>query len=134
MSMGYGANFADTIKEEFIKKSCPKEYKKFIGLLKKFKVSLDDYAQILCEEIELENLSEKDLEKIGKAYDVLIDTFNRQFKNVGLCLSFHSVENNGDCYDDVNGAYWEVTEAYQLSPGGRMIKEQLCRSFFVTYG
>lgn len=138
MGMGYGACFADTIQDKFLQKTCPTEYKAFLKALKENNFEYDEYSQIRVEcngiDEDSEDQTEAGLQKVDDACDALIKAFHAKFPDAGLSLGHHDADESGDRYDDVNGHYWEIEKAYQLSPVGRMLKEHLSRDFFVTFG
>jgi len=142
MGMGYGANFADTIDEKVVAEICPKEYKAFKKLLDKAGVDIDRFAQCLVQDCDLNDyandgdkeISAEDDNAILAAYEKLAEAFNAKTKNAGLCLGYHDADNDGDRYDDINGAYWEICNGYELSPAGKILKGKMRREFFVSFG
>lgn len=130
MSMGYGANYADVIEEKFVEKIAPKE-------LEAFHTAVKDN-----DNVDLENVA-KDLElgddngyltpKIKKTYRALVRAFNKK-TGLNLGIGYHSIEDNGDRYDDINGVYWSVGGVWTRTTAGKKYRAQITRSFFVTYG
>jgi len=143
MGTGYCANFADTIAEKVVEEICPKEHKAFVQLLKDNEVSLDLFAQSVQYGGSINDFlhdGDKEIcgdteDKINEAYTALVEAFNAKTKDSGLNLSYHDSTDRGDRYDDVDGAYWDVVNCYQLSPAGKFLKDKgLERKFFVAFG
>ncbi len=127
MSMGHMASFADTIPEESLRKLFPKEYKAFEVSLESVGGNLDELAEALKYEDNVKG-------KVSLAYIKLIKAFHKKYK-VELSLGYHSVENNGDCYDEVDGAYWWVShEMWEVKKSVKPIAKFIDRKFFVNYG
>jgi hypothetical protein len=130
MSMGHGANYADVVDEKFVQDTCPKELEAFL-------TAVEDH-----DSVDLENVAH-DLElgddngyltpKIKRTYKALVKAFN---KKTGLVLGigYHSIEDNGDRYDDINGVYWSVGGVWTRTPAGKKHQAKITRSFFVTCG
>ena len=129
MGMGYGANFAEVIEDEGLRKLCPKEFKAFMGAIDKSELEdLESFARKLVYEDD-----EIDDESLVPLYDDLKKAFEKKTK-LSLRLDFHCSEDDGDRYDEVNGYYWRVKGMYQLTPAGKKIDKYVSRKFFVTFG
>jgi len=128
MSMGYGANFAEVIEDKDLKKLCPKEFKALINALDQSDEGhdLESFARALAYDEELD-------ENVMSLYENLKTAFEKKTK-LSLGLAFHDKEDDGDRYDEINGAYWNVSEMYQLSPAGKKLSKYVQRKFFVTFG
>jgi len=126
MGMGYGANYADVVAEEFVKKTCPKEYAAFAD-----DVGRGYDFEAVAREIQQEGL-ESIAPKIRKAYTALTKAFNKK-TGLELGVGYHSVE-DGDRYDEINGAYWSVDGVWVRTPAGKKHRAQITRQFFVTFG
>jgi hypothetical protein len=130
MGMGYGANFAEVIEEKSVEKFCKKE-------LAALNVALDKDDQDFGSFAQAAHATDFDHFQIGKkaikAYEVLQYAFT---KKTGLLLSlgYHDADNEGDRYDDVNGAFWCVHGMYQLSKAGKKMQKFVDRKFYVIYG
>lgn len=141
MSMGYGAGYADVISLNKVKQVCPVEYKAFFKELKVSKVKLDSFAQFIdtsCE-LDLAHIEDEDQavatqEKLTELYEALQTAFHKKSGGLQLNLGFHDSDNEGDTYDEVNGAYFCVGGMYQLTPAGKKFNRSVKRKFFVTYG
>jgi hypothetical protein len=130
MGMGYGANHADVIEVETLKKLLPKQYaalEKALELDGDYK-TLEDYAALQPEDREKPD-------GIHKAMRVLQLAFSAKFKGLELELLFHNQDDEGDRYDDVNGAFWHIYGLYVLSPGAKKLgAKNFTRKFYVTFG
>lgn len=129
MGMGYGANFADVIEEKDLKKLCPKEYKAFDQAIDDAETDLEGIARDIMYESE-----DVLTPKIKKAFKALTTAFEKKTGGLKVGLGFHDVEESGDRYDDVNGAYFWVDGMYQITPAGKKFSKIIDRKFFVTFG
>ncbi len=128
MGMGYGSNYADVVKEDAIRKFCPKEYKDLLKEIKKADITFEDFAQMVaCDDIS------DDDKDMADALEALMNAFEAK-TGLGLELGYHSSEDSGDRYDDIDGAYWNVDGMYQLTPEGKKMDKFVDRKFFVTFG
>lgn len=137
MSMGYGANYADVVTPNFVKKMCPKEYAAFRKALKAYGSDLDDFAQAANFEDDPEGklwdeLSERWKALCGAFYAATMD----DSRGTGLCLDicYHDKTEDGDRYDEVDGAFFTVGGVYELTPSGKKFGKQIKRKFYVTFG
>ena len=126
MSQGYGANYADVIEKETVREFCPKEYDALMDAIDKDPYfTFDKFARA----VKYDDPTTPD---IDEAHVKLVEAFDRATR-LTLNLSFHDKE-QGDCYDEVDGAYFFVDGMYELTPQGRKYKDKIERKFFVTYG
>jgi hypothetical protein len=51
-----------------------------------------------------------------------------------LGIAYHDSENQGCRGDELDGVYWYVDGAYELSPAGRKFKRKFERRFFTAWG
>ena len=123
MGMGYGSNFADVISSDDLKAFCPDEHCQLIAALDKHDVSFETFCQ------ESEEMNDEILFAFGK----LIGSFKYK---TGLMLEtgYHSCEDEGDKYDEVDGGFWQVDGMYELTEAGKKIGDKVERKFFVTFG
>ena len=123
MSMGYGSNYADIISNDNVKAICQKEYDALIALLFLEDMTFDDFCQ------ESGKLSDDILFAWGK----LVGNF--EYKT-GLALEtgYHSRDDDGDRYDEIDGGYFLVDGMYELTEAGKKIGDKVKRKFFVTFG
>ena len=54
--------------------------------------------------------------------------------HLDLFIGYHSAQDEGDRYDEVDGAFWAVAGLYQLSPAGQKLGNKMERRSFVTFG
>lgn len=125
MGMGYGANYADVMQDSDVAKICPKEHKKLLDNLKRLDIGLNEFGADLMNEIDLDKI-------LVKSYNDLCKSF---LKKTGLeiALDFHSSE-DGDRYDEIDGAFWSIYGMYTLTLAGRKCNNLVERKFYVTYG
>jgi len=126
MPMGYGSNFAEVIEQEELEKLVPDELKDFLDVIDKDDECLEGVAQNIDDP---DNVSVNVQEKYLK----LRAAFMKKTR-LELELRFHDSDDAGDCYDEVNGAFWSVDGMYQLSPAGKKMSKVIERKFFVTHG
>lgn len=130
MGMGYAANFVETIEQNFVKETCPKEFQKFVNEFDKDEnITLEEFARNASQD---ENDHDT---KAFKAFDKLTKAFKDKV-GLDLYLGYHDQENDGDRYDDVNGVYWylDFNEVYKLTPAAKKIADKISRQFFVNFG
>ena len=131
MASGHSAAHADTVNEGFILMHAGAE-------LQAFKASFDaPGAAISSEEEFAQKAQREDLDEGSQDQQDLYKTLQETFKlktGLDLAIRFHDSDNQGDCYDDVNGVFWDVDGVYQYSPAGEKFKDFIERKFYVTYG
>lgn len=156
MGSGYGANAADVIEEKDIKKvgKCKKLFAALEDALGE-EFGIDDLAQQIqsngdidsaIEEMfpaeegrsEIENQSRAISGNLVKtAYEGLCSEF-KKLTGLTIELSYHSQEDDGDRYDDVSGAYWDVWGWYCVSPQAKKAQKKykikVETKGFVTFG
>ncbi len=133
MGMGYSANFADTVKEEFVKQQCPKEFEDFMLSLEG---ESDEERDISLEQFAMDHPDSLDLsedEKIRKSFYELCDSFKTK-TGLELHILHHDSQNNGDRYDDVDGVFWVVSNAYELTDAGKKNEKDIERKLWVVFG
>jgi len=140
MGMGYGSNFAEVITDKALSKIVPDEIKKFQDFLDKHETTLDSFGMTIDREIDMmDDANEEGKKEIKSAWESLVKVFNESTK-LELNIGYHSCDDEGDRYDEVDGAYFYVSGMYQLSPEGKELQEKLGgelaveRRFFVTFG
>lgn len=130
MGMGYGANMATTVSELFVAKMCPKEYRDFRSAIET-EGDFDTFAQQNArEEIEEYPESKLALTELQQAFYKATTTEGR---GLTLDVEYHDHE-EGDRYDDVDGAYWCVGNVEERTPAGQRFADHIRTSFFVTFG
>ena len=126
MSMDYCANYVDEIKSVYLKKLCPVEFKELTEVLKGLKLDIDDISR----DISFSNYDDIDTDIIT-AYQKLQAAFEK-LTGLSVELGYHSSEDDGSGYDDVDGTFWSVEGMMQLSPAGENLKTMVERKSFVT--
>lgn len=130
MGMGYSANFAETVEQDFVKQTCPKEFENFMDALDKDEnITLEEFAKNVSFD---ENDNKSD---VFKSYEKLTESFKAK-TGLNLYLGFHDQENDGDRYDDLSGTFWylDFDEVYKLSVAAHKIAGKISRRYFVTLG
>lgn len=132
MGMGYGANWADVIQPEEIKKvgKCKALWNDFMKALEAAGTDGDSFAQAMTSNGENDEDAAKEVcededgqKKIVAAYDALVTEFEKQ-TGLTVGLSYHSMEDDGDRYDDVDGSYWWVDGFRTISTAGRAAQKK----------
>jgi hypothetical protein len=120
------ACYADTVKEEFVKKMCPKEYKAFMRCL-------DDSDTLDLGEFAREYLytsDDKDMNRVCKLFGKLCIAFEKAtqpsagLNGLSLSLVYKEAEDRGD---ELNGVGWEVGGVYMYSPAGSKFQNEITR-------
>jgi len=124
MGMGYGANYADVISDTDLATIVGEELTAFLNALDAADLSESDF--IYNEYSDAEN------PEVVDTYNRLITTFEEK-TGLGLYFDYHS-EENGDRYDDVQGAFWAVDGMYELSEAGKKLENKVHRCSYVTFG
>jgi hypothetical protein len=109
MSSGYSASKADTITRDQLNKVCPKEYATFMKACDDSEeFNIDSYSNVL-------DMDDGEHPSIKIPYDELYVAFNL-ITGLELSLSAHDGESKGDVYDDVDGHFWCIDNAYVMTP------------------
>jgi len=127
MGMGYGAGYADVVSDEFVKKTCRKEFNALDKLITDNEdVDWDAFAtDAQYDQFEIEEIEEAFV-KLTKAF--------KKATGLELGIGFHDMDDEGDRYDDVNGMYWWVDGVWVLSKAGKEHEKHIDRKLFVTFG
>jgi hypothetical protein len=140
MPQGYGANFADVVDEKVLMHVVPKEFVALSHLIEEFcDGNWDGFAASVARERDWEGPTEWDKDKIRTAYGVLVDAFKEK-TGADIGLQYHCQSDEGGCYDEVDGTFWEMWNHRQDIPGIVALKQQLNnglvyqRRFYVNYG
>jgi hypothetical protein len=127
MGMGYGANLVDIVNSDFVKKTCPKEYKVLEALIEEDEMGgMDGFAQ----ECRFEDYQTDEQEQAVKN---LQNTFEKK-TGLSIVLSYHDQQDEGDRYDEIDGAFWAVLNVWEMSDAGKKNKKHLEQRSFVTFG
>lgn len=137
MSHGAGANYADTVSQDFVKETCPDIFQKLMEILEAASVNVDQLADAASKEIEeqldRDGVDEETITEIVEAYDALCKGFEDK-TGLSLVLGYHDHEDYGDRYDELSNAYWAVDNVWVLSDAGKKNENHIQRCFFVTFG
>jgi len=137
MGMGHAGGYADVIEDKSIKKFCKKEFGIFKSLFgQENDVDFEDFARAAA----VSGLDEKDSdgnrmypENVVEAYEDLQEAFEQK-TGLTLYLGFHNSDDEGDRYDEVDGAFWCVGNMYELTPAGQKMEKFVERKSFVQFG
>lgn len=130
MATGYSACVANVIEPENIQKLCPKEYQAFLDALAKHgDDALHDFAVAVGQEQDCP----EGMEDVWDAYQELCKAFEKETK-LGLEICYHDSDNNGDCYDAVNGVFWDVQGMYQMTEAGKAFSHLVKPARYVHLG
>jgi hypothetical protein len=135
MGMGYGAAFADVVKQEKVESICRTEFQNFKEVLEKNDLTIEDFAAQFSLQVNSGDTVECSCpEEVIKAYKSLQIAFLHE-TGLEVELEYHNKEDEGDRYDDVDGAYWSLHGLYELTPAAKKFGEtNWVRSFFVHFG
>lgn len=155
MGMGYAAMNADVIDWKTIEKMCPTEATALVALLKKYEISSygfsryveqgfnpeDLFSDIESDEaVDREELTEVDFQQAAEveaAWKALSEAFTKatrvgeSFLTLHPC--YHNSGENGSRYDEVDGSFYAVEGAYQLSPAGEKFQDKFEHRTWVSF-
>lgn len=149
MSTGYGANFAETISKENLIKVV-KDKRLVNNFIKKFlnyrfsECETADYDE-LAMTVSGEDIRDIDMDgKPFKALKALWDKIAKKFKEetkIDLYINYHDANDDGDCYDEVNGLFFNFyhSDLYQPTKKykdmmAKFGEDMVERKFYVIYG
>jgi len=135
MSNGYNASVVDITTDEKIIEVCKDEYESFIEALKKADLDIDDYSKTIAygEELDYESEDGEKYKQLNDVYEILCDKFLEEI-GMGIELNNHDSDNQGDCYDEVDGYFWEIFGVYVLSKSAKKHKDIYESASFVSFG
>jgi hypothetical protein len=152
--MGFTSHYADCIEWEEIKKLCPQEAGDFLATLGRYGVRLERFAQaFMCEEIDtaylisdcIDTPENEDSDEfwdrlvadLTAAYERLQAAFAKATtvgqSHLDLKVGYHNKKEGGDCYDEVDGVFWDIDGAYDLAAAGKKFQDLFERRFFVNW-
>jgi hypothetical protein len=129
MGMGYGANFAEVVEQDFVQEQCPKAFRMFFTALDKEE---DETLQTFAIKV---GQGEEDETGVWKAYYALLRDFQKKTK-LKLSIGYHDSKNDGDRYDDVNGVFWflDFDSVYKRTSAAKKFADKITLKFYVTFG
>ncbi len=144
MSMGYSANYADVIKTETLATIVGDKalVDDFVQKYEKYEPDNDgmDYLD-LNDTLNDGKLRKDDSEELVDLYNAWVRLAGSFKKETGLELfvDYHSREDEGDRYDDVDGMFISVCGLYQPTAKYKKLKEKFGddvveRKFYVSFG
>lgn len=161
MGMGFSGAYADKVSTEFVNTICPDELAELRRILQKYNLTFEAFARaFMWEEPDVElafehhetplddpqfdnpdfdwdDYYERAKTGIGTAWETLRKDFKTlttvDGEGLDLLVVYHG-EEDGDRYDNVQGAFFCVEGVYQLSPAGRKFKDQIERVHYVNFG
>ena len=129
MGMGYGANYADVVSEDWVKEVAPVEFENFKNALEKADVGIEVFAR----DNQYGGSDEVDWgDEVDQTYDALATKFD-EVTGLELEIYYHDPD-DGSRYDGVSGVFWMVGGVYQLTEAGEKHKDRITRAFYVTFG
>lgn len=136
MSSGHAANRITVISQDNLSTLCPQTFYKFFETIALLNLDEQDTFLFLNDEVEL---SEEDGASIlGRVWEELQADFAEKTKmpngkHLDLYCGYHDPD-NGDIYDDIEGAFFSVDGVYERSQAGEVFQGILTDVSFVTYG
>ena len=144
MGMGYGANYADVVADKTVKKIVGK--KLLDDFMKKYEaLDCTEPAELLnytAVEAPDKKFNDDTPERVAlrKAWHAVHDKFKEK-TDVDLLVEFHSSEDEGDRYDEVDGLFFYISQVdlYQPTPAYQKMMERFGknvveRKFYVIFG
>ena len=142
MGSGYGTYWADVMTWDSIKTIVPDEAAALEQELEAAGVSLDDFcASMLFLDLKKilavadEDAANRAISQIEAAWQRLADSFKRATAVDGSGLELHTQyqdPDNTDFCNEVDGGFFHVEGAYQLSPAGTRYIDRIQRVCFVA--
>lgn len=149
MGMGYGANYADVVADKTVQKIVGKKLlddfmKKYEALdctdLSAFDITDTlNYTAVMAPDKKF-NDDTPERVALRKAWLAVHDKFKEQ-TDVDLLVEFHSQEDEGDRYDEVDGLYFCISQVdlYQPTPAYQKMMDKFGedvveRKFYVSFG
>lgn len=134
MGMGTYANFADTVTGVFVTETCPDEMAGLLKVLAENDYNLDQLAMSATDG-DVQGELEVDLDEdvallVLNAYDGLAMAF-LEATELNLDIRYKKSEDRGD---EVDGVFWEVDGAYELTTAGKKYKDKIERKFWTNFG
>jgi hypothetical protein len=153
MGMGYAAAYVDAVEEEVVRDTCPTEYQVLVDALRTFGLDMEHAARCfmwepcdtgvltddlpVTEDRDHTEYAEACVRQVTSAWEALRKAFAAATavgeSRLELSIGYHDPD-AGRCYDDVEGLYWHVDGAYEMSAAGRKHEKDIHRSFFVVCG
>jgi hypothetical protein len=153
MSSDYAATYVDQVDETFVRETCPTEYQAFVDALRRYGLEMEQAARYFMweqrdtgyltddlavpKDRDRTEYTEACVREVQSAWDALRQAFAAATavgeSRLELSLGFHDPEEGG-AYDEVEGVYWHVYGAYQLSPAGQKYERNIERKHFVVFG
>lgn len=147
MSMGSSAAFAEVVEPETIKKILGKrkaaKLDRFIELFKKLEEDegascLIDFIQEGDQNAVSDPEENPELAEIDQLWDEIADTV-KQKTGLDIYVNFHDAD-DGDCYDEVEGLFFDFStrQLYQPTEAFKKLqkkygKEVVTRSFYTIF-
>lgn len=124
MGMGYIAAFDIVVEKKELEKLNMKTLQSLFNVLKKYEVSLEDLARALYYNDALGLENEEEEKEIFNALHAFQEEF-RVLTNMNIYLNYHNSSDDGDRYDQVDGAYFalDFLEVYELTPNAKRLKQ-----------
>ena len=143
MGSGYSGCFDYVMSKDNVKKVCPDEMQMIEDLLDRVKLNWDDLARAYQYDDSIHPLYDEFEDSVAEHYEQeIFDTLHEVFKKfhdscgLSIELQYHDSE-HGDRYDDVDGAYFSVSGAYQLTPEAQKLADKgitVSVATWVSYG
>ena len=158
MSSGYGANWAWTVSEEFVAKMGRLPYEAFRAFTKLYDIDGIGLAKLLSfeddEDYVRECLEDSDkrpeedeesawvdarIDELKALWQALKDRFAEATRCedgsfLTLDLVYHDSNDEGSCYDDVDGFAWCVGGHQKPTRAGEKFESEIDLKTYVTFG
>jgi hypothetical protein len=138
MGMGYSANFGCVVGYNDIRSICGEEFDLLEKLLEELDSNMEELARHMDWDMDLDELEQEGYDKLMIAFEEVLKKF-KEATGLELILRCHDQSDNGDRYDDVDGAFFEVSfdEVFELTSKAKRAEElgiNIRLEQWVTYG
>lgn len=127
MAIDYKGHGTEVISDDAIKRVCPVEYEAFI----KFAKELGEENVVWIRYGVQGRAGHPSRNEIIRTYDALTDAFEEK---TGLMILYthHNSEREGSCFDQIEGGFFQVLNAYELTKNAKPFKKDICKYHYVS--
>ena len=132
MSMGYVACYDEVISEDDLITigNCNERLQELKSVIDTvYECGINNWIIQVCTEF----ISATDNKPVDAAFKALREEFKIATGDLVLYIGYHDVDENGSCYDDIDGPFWAVDGMYELSKAGKKLQSKVHRRHYVNF-